>query len=87
MALKFLAGNKITGLSTDSKPDSFSTDIVGVTFFETNTQDLYLWDGDSWELVVGNAVAENDSTSFHFARIKWFRQAAKRHAKRAFSRK
>ena len=59
MAVKFLAGNKITGLSTDSKPDSFSTDIVGVTFFETNTQDLYLWDGDSWELVVGNSATEN----------------------------
>ena len=54
MAIKYYAGNKLTGVSGDSKPTTLPT---GSTFLETNTDDLYFWDGDSW-----NAVASNTGT-------------------------
>ena len=55
MAIKYYAGNRLTGVSGDTKPTS--NVITGTTFLETNTDDLYLWDGDSW-----NAVASNTGT-------------------------
>jgi len=36
------------GLSTDDKP---SGENVGDTFFEIDTQDVYMWDGTEWELI------------------------------------
>jgi hypothetical protein len=54
MAIKYYAGNRLTGVSGDSKPTTLPT---GSTFLETNTDDLYLWDGDSW-----NAIASNTGT-------------------------
>jgi hypothetical protein len=54
MAIKYYAGNRLTGVSEDSKPTTLPT---GSTFLETNTDDLYLWDGDSW-----NAIASNTGT-------------------------
>jgi hypothetical protein len=54
MAIKYYAGNRLTGVSGDSKPTTLPT---GTTFLETNTDDLYLWDGDSW-----NAIASNTGT-------------------------
>ena len=41
----------MTGLSSDTKPTSNL--ITGSMFQETNTDDLYLWDGDSWNVVAG----------------------------------
>ena len=56
MAIKYYAGNRLTGVSGDTKPTS--NVITGTTFLETNTDDLYMWDGDSWNIVAGNSIAE-----------------------------
>jgi len=56
MAIKYYAGNRLTGVSGDTKPTS--NVITGTTFLETNTDDLYLWDGDSWNVVASNTGTE-----------------------------
>jgi len=58
MAIKYYGGNKITGVSGDTKP-TLTTDMKGATFFETNTDDLYIWDGDSWNIVAGNTLIQD----------------------------
>jgi len=45
MAIKRYAGDKLSGLSTDTKP----TEVLGgATFFETDTQKVFIYDGSSW---------------------------------------
>jgi len=61
MAIVRYAGNRMTGVSGDTKPSEGSL-ITGTTFHETNTDDLYIWDGDSWNIVTGNTVAETLSS-------------------------
>jgi len=56
MTIKYYAGNRLTGVSGDTKPTS--NVITGTTFLETNTDDLYLWDGDSWNVVASNTGTE-----------------------------
>ena len=69
MAIKYYGGNKITGVSGDTKPSS--NVITGTTFLETNTDDLYMWDGSSWNIVAGNSIAETLSNkSFTSAGIE-----------------
>ena len=55
MTIKYYAGNRLTGVSGDSKPSNLPT---GSTFLETNTDDLYIWDGDSWNVVASNTGTE-----------------------------
>jgi len=59
MAIVRYAGNRMTGVSGDTKPTSNL--IAGTTFQETNTDDLYVWDGSSWNIVAGNTVAQTFS--------------------------
>jgi len=59
MAIKYFAGNRLTGVSGDTKPTS--NVLTGTTFLETNTDDLYMWDGDSWNVVAGNSLAQTFS--------------------------
>jgi len=54
MAIKYYGGNKITGVSGDTKP-TLTTDMKGATFFD----DLYIWDGDSWNIVAGNTLTQD----------------------------
>ena len=69
MAIKYLGGNRIIGLSSDTKPASNNN--TGTTFLETNTDDLYMWDGDSWNIVAGNTIAQTFSNkSFTSAGIQ-----------------
>ena len=56
MAIVRYAGNRMTGLSSDTKPTSNL--ITGTTFHETNTDDLYIWDSDSWNIVAGDSIAQ-----------------------------
>ena len=56
MALTYYAGNRITGVSGDTKPTS--NVLTGTTFLETNTDDLYIWDGDSWNVVASDTGAQ-----------------------------
>ena len=58
MAVKYYAGNKLTGVASDTKPTSNIID--GSTFFVTDTEDLYMYDlgSTSWKIVSGNTIAE-----------------------------
>ena len=55
MTIKYYAGNRLTGVSGDTKPTTLPT---GSTFLETNTDDLYICDGDSWNIVASNTGTE-----------------------------
>ena len=56
MALTYYAGNRITGVNSDTKPSS--NVLTGTTFLETDTDDLYIWDGDSWNIVASDTGAQ-----------------------------
>ena len=58
MAVKYYAGNKLTGLAEDTKPTSNIID--GSTFFVTDTEDLFMYDlgTTSWKVVSGNTITE-----------------------------
>jgi len=56
MAITYYAGNRLTGVSGDTKPTS--NVLTGTTFLETNTDDLYLWDGDSWNIIASDTGAQ-----------------------------
>ena len=60
MAIKFLAGNRLTGLLADTPPD-LTTDMKGATFFESDTQNIYVWSGSAWVLSVANELAQDFS--------------------------
>ena len=58
MAIKYLAGNRlVSNDASDSKP-TLTAAVAGTTYLDF-AQDLWRWDGDSWELVVGNLLTEN----------------------------
>ena len=57
MALRYLAGNRIEGLSTDTKPTTVQSDCV---FYETNTRKIYDMISGSWTERTSGASA-NDS--------------------------
>ena len=66
MAIKYLAGNRITGTNSDRTGlASGVTDYIndGTLWLELGTNDMYKWDkaADAWELVTGNAIAESFS--------------------------
>ena len=58
MAVKYYAGNKLTGVASDTKPTSNVID--GSTFFVTDTEDLFMYDlgTTAWKVVSGNTIAE-----------------------------
>ena len=58
MAITYYAGNNWAGTSTDRGNVNTSNIVTGLTFLETNTDDLYFWDGDSWNVVAGDTVAQ-----------------------------
>ena len=58
MAITYLAGNNIAGLASDRASLTTTYLLTGTTFLETDTDDLYQWDGDSWNLIAGNTAAE-----------------------------
>ena len=58
MAITYYAGNNWAGTSTDRGNVNTSNIVTGLTFLETNTDDLYFWDGDSWNIIAGDAVAQ-----------------------------
>ena len=54
----YRAGNTIAG--TASQRGSLTTTNLeaGTRFFEEDTDDLYQWDGDSWNVIAGNTTTE-----------------------------
>ena len=58
MAITYLAGNNIAGTASDRTGLTTTNLLTGTTFLETDTDDLYMWDGDSWNVIAGDAVAQ-----------------------------
>ena len=58
MAITYYAGNRWTGTNTDRGNITTGNITAGLTFLETNTDDLYQWDGDSWNVIAGDTVAQ-----------------------------
>ena len=58
MAITYYAGNSWTGTSTDRGNIVTGNIVAGLRFLETNTDDLYQWDGDSWNIIAGDAIAQ-----------------------------
>ena len=58
MAITYLAGNNIAGLASDRTSLTTTYLLTGTTFLETDTDDLYQWDGDSWNVISANTIAE-----------------------------
>ena len=48
MAIQYL-GTTVSGLAGDTKP-TLTANELGVIFVETDTDKIYQWDGDSWNL-------------------------------------
>ena len=77
MAITYLAGNNIAGLASDRASLTTTYLLTGTTFLETDTDDMYQLDGDSWNVIAGDTVAQvlsnktlttpkiNDSASNH----------------------
>jgi len=58
----YRAGNFISGTATQRGNLSTGSLQANLRFFETDTDDMYQWDGDSWNLMSGNTVAETLSS-------------------------
>ena len=58
MAITYYAGNNWAGTASDRAAVNTSNIVAGLTFLETNTDDLYQWDGDSWNIIAGDTVAQ-----------------------------
>ena len=59
MAITYYAGNRWTGTNSDRTGYSTSNLVAGLTFLETDTDDLWQWDGDSWNVISGNTIAQD----------------------------
>ena len=62
MTLKYYAGDRVTGTNSDRTGLTTTNVLAGTSFLETDTNDLYHWDGSSWGLIAGNTVAETLSS-------------------------
>ena len=58
MAITYLAGNNIAGTASDRASLTTTYLLTGTTFLETDTDDMYMWDGDSWNVIAGDAIAQ-----------------------------
>ena len=58
MAITYYAGNNISGTASDRGSFTTTNLLTGSTFLETDTDDFYMWDGDSWNVIAGDAVAQ-----------------------------
>jgi len=58
MAITYYAGNNWAGTASDRAAVNTSNIVAGLTFLETNTDDLYQWDGDSWNVIAGDTIAQ-----------------------------
>ena len=58
MTLKYYSGNRITGTASERGSLSTTNLIPYTNFHETDTDDVYTWDGDSWNIVASNTGTE-----------------------------
>tara|TARA_Y100001951_G_C11154141_1_gene190933 strand:- start:376 stop:597 length:222 start_codon:yes stop_codon:yes gene_type:complete len=68
MAITRYSGDRLIGLSTDTKPTLANNAVEkGTTFLEYNTDKLFQWDGDSWNQVIAVTAETGASESFAIA--------------------
>ena len=58
MAVTYYAGNRWIGTASDRTGITTTNLVAGLLFLETDTDDLYQWDGDSWNIIAGDAIAQ-----------------------------
>jgi len=58
MAITYYAGNHWIGTASDRAGITTTNLIAGLMFLETDTDDMYQWDGDSWNIIAGDAIAQ-----------------------------
>ena len=58
MAITYLAGNNIAGTASDRASLTTTHLLTGTTFLETDTDDMYMWDSSSWNVIAGDSVAQ-----------------------------
>ena len=60
MAIRYFGGNHWVGTASERSNVNTSNiaDVIGITFLESDTDDLYTWDGDSWNIMAGDTVAQ-----------------------------
>ena len=58
MTLKYYSGNRIAGTANDRGSLATTNLLPFTNFHETDTDDVYTWDGDSWNIVASNTGAE-----------------------------
>ena len=73
MAITRYSGIRLVGLNVD-RVGGGGTDAVvttylktGTSFLETDTDKVYQWDGDSWNLLVATSTVTGASESFAIA--------------------
>ena len=84
MAIEFLAGGIITGLSTDAKPDRDTSDTtnpaltvqVGSVFYETDTGSKFVNNGTAWVQQtfdsINEALGNGGGVSQRQHMVEWF---------------
>src|SRR3990167_1896536 len=62
----------LVGTSTDTKPVNFAGSAIGPgsTFWETDTDTKYVWDGNSWNLFGLGVMQAEDNTSGKAVNLK-----------------
>ena len=63
MAIAYFAGNRWTGTHSERGGVNTSNITAGLTFLETDTDDLFVWDGDSWNVIAGNNPTDASNNS------------------------
>ena len=82
MAIKYLDGGRITGLSTDAKPDRDTSDTTnpaltvqaGSVFIETDTGAKYVHNGTGWIQQTFDSINEARGKSNGVTQRQWFQE-------------
>ena len=62
MAVIYRAGNLAYGTNNERTGLTTTYLVAGTRFFEKDTDDMWQWDGDSWNVMSGNSVAQTLSS-------------------------
>ena len=58
MAVKYYSGNRLTGTASDRSGFTTTNLLSGSTFIETDTHDMYHWNGSAWNVIASDTVAQ-----------------------------
>ena len=58
MAVKYYSGNRLTGTASDRSGFTTTNLLAGSTFIETDTHDMFHWNGSAWNVIASDTVAQ-----------------------------